>query len=82
MFYHFSAFSRMGFNLSPAFVGTAVWRYDVYKRRQLTFEDFISCCLLVQSLTGQFKQKDTAMTGNAQISYDDFMCMAFANIRP
>ena len=79
---HFSAFSRMGFNVSPAFVATAVWRYDIHRRQQLCFEDFICCCLLVQSLTAQFKQKDTAMTGNAQISYDDFMCIAVANVRP
>ena len=72
----------MGFNVSPAFVATAVWRYDIHKRLQLSFEDFISCCLLMQALTNQFRQKDTAMTGNAQISYDDFMCLAIANIRP
>ena len=72
----------MGFNVSPNFVATAVWRYDINRRQQLTFEDFISCCLMMQSLTNQFKQKDTAMRGTAQISYDDFMCLAIANIRP
>lgn len=77
-----TAFSRMGFNISPSFVATAVWRYDINRRQQLTFEDFISCCLLMQSLTNHFRQKDTAMRGSAQIAYDDFMCMAIANIKP
>ena len=72
----------MGFNVSANFVATAVWKYDVDRRRQLTFEDFICCCLLMQSLTGQFKQRDTSMKGSAQISYEDFMTMAVANVRP
>ncbi|XP_076801943.1 peflin-like [Clavelina lepadiformis] len=77
-----TAFSRMGFNVSPTFVKTAMWRYDVHGRRQLTFEDFINCCLVMQSLTAEFKKRDTKMMGSAQMAYDDFMCMAVANIKP
>nr|XP_002130586.1 peflin-like [Ciona intestinalis] len=77
-----TAFTRMGFNVTSQFTRTAMWKYDVYNRQQLTFEDFINCSVLIQSLTGQFKQRDAQMRGNAQISYDDFMCVAVNNIKP
>uniref|UniRef100_H2YJB0 EF-hand domain-containing protein n=1 Tax=Ciona savignyi TaxID=51511 RepID=H2YJB0_CIOSA len=75
-----NAFSRMGFNVSPQFMRTAMWRYDVFNRHQLTFEDFINCSVLIQALTGQFRQRDTKMVGTAQMNYDDFMCVAISNL--
>ena len=75
-----TAFSRMGYNLSPNFVRTALWRYDINRTRQMSFESFINCSIMLQSLTGQFQQRDKGMKGQAQIGYDDFMCVAIANL--
>jgi len=74
-----TALKQMGYNLSPRFVSTAVWRYDTTGRRQLNFENFVACCITLQSLTNSFKTKDTAMRGAAQMSYDDFMLFAVDN---
>nr|CAB3264772.1 peflin-like [Phallusia mammillata] len=76
-----ATFGRIGFNLSPNFVRMAMWRYDTLNRRCLTFEGFINCCLMLQSLTRDFQQRDTAKQGSAQIGYDDFMCMAINNLK-
>lgn len=67
--------------MSPNFVRTAMWRYDVEGRHSLTFEGFINCCLMLQSLTRDFQQRDTAQRGSAQIGYDDFMCVAINNLK-
>lgn len=74
-----TALQQMGYNLTPNFVSTAVWRYDTTGRRQLTFESFINCCVTLQALTGFFRTKDTAMRGQTQISYEDFMFAAVEN---
>jgi len=76
----FTAFRQMGYNLSNNFVSTVVWSYDKTGRRQLPFESFISCCITLQSMTESFKRKDTAMSGRAQLSYEDFMNIAVNNI--
>lgn len=74
-----TALQQMGYNLTPRFTSTAMWRYDTSARRQMTFEMFINCCISLQASTAAFKQKDVQMRGQAQINYDDFMCAAVDN---
>ena len=36
-------------------------------------------CVLLQSVTAMFRQKDTSMTGNVRIAYEEFMTMCMLN---
>lgn len=77
-----AVFAQLGFNVSPNFINySAMYRYDVNRCGQLNFESFISCCILLQALTAQFKQRDTQMRGQTQLNYEDFMMIAVANLK-
>lgn len=69
----------MGYNVSPTFINLVVCKFDVQARRQLTLDNFIQACVMLRSITETFRQKDTAGTGNIQVSYEDFMTMAMLN---
>nr|KAG5710786.1 hypothetical protein BaRGS_026937 [Batillaria attramentaria] len=66
----------MGFNVTPRFVQTVVYKFDTYGRRSLTLDNFIQSCVMIKSLTDAFKQRDTSMTGTITLGYEDFMTMA------
>lgn len=74
-----AAFSQMGYNLSMNFVNMIVYRFDIQARRQLTLDNFIQACVMLKSLTDAFKQRDTAMSGTINLSYEDFMSLAVLN---
>jgi len=77
-----AVFAQLGFHVSPQFVSnSAMYRYDINRCGQLNFESFISCCILLQSLTGQFQQRDTQRQGRCQLNYEDFMMMAVSNLK-
>ncbi|KAK7502963.1 hypothetical protein BaRGS_00005912 [Batillaria attramentaria] len=71
-----SAYQQMGFNVTPRFVQTVVYKFDTYVRRSLTLDNFIQSCVMIKSLTDAFKQRDTSMTGTITLGYEDFMTMA------
>ena len=73
------AFATMGYNVSPQFVQTVVVKFDHFGRRALTLDNFIQACVMLKNLTDMFKQRDTAMAGRVNLSYEDFMCMAVLN---
>lgn len=71
-----SAYQQMGFNVTPRFVQTVLYKFDYYGRRALTLDSFIQSCILLRSLTDAFKQRDTTMSGTIQLGYEDFMTMS------
>ncbi|XP_002737487.1 programmed cell death protein 6-like [Saccoglossus kowalevskii] len=75
-----NAFNTMGYRLSPQFSQLVVTKYDIQSRRTLKFDDFIQCCVLLKSLTDTFKQKDAAMSGSINVSYEEFMSMILLNL--
>lgn len=66
----------MGFNVSPRFVQTVLYKFDHFGRRSLTLDNFIQSCVMIKSLTDAFKQRDSNMSGTITLSYEDFMTMA------
>uniref|UniRef100_A0A672Q8P4 Peflin n=1 Tax=Sinocyclocheilus grahami TaxID=75366 RepID=A0A672Q8P4_SINGR len=68
------ALSQMGYNLSPQFIQELVNRYSARGvNRVLQLDRFIQVCTQLQSMTQAFREKDTAMTGNVRMSYEDFL---------
>ncbi|XP_042165935.1 peflin [Oncorhynchus tshawytscha] len=69
------ALSQMGYNLSPQFTETIAAKYAVSSGRpgSLQLDSFIQVCTQLQSMTQAFREKDSAMTGNIRMSYEDFL---------
>lgn len=72
------ALSQMGYNLSPGFVQELAAQRCPQGSMQL--DRFIQVCTQLQSLTQAFREKDTAMTGNVRMSYEDFLSGAIERL--
>lgn len=71
------ALKSFGYRLSPQFYGTLVKKFDRTGRGVITFDDFIQCCVVVQSLTSAFQQYDTNRNGWIEINYEQFLSLVF-----
>lgn len=68
------ALAQMGYNLSPQFSETLVQRYSIRGGRPgIQLDRFIQVCTQLQCMTQVFRERDTTMTGNIRISYEDFL---------
>lgn len=77
----FSALAQMGYNLSPQFSETLVQRFTVRGARPgIQLDRFIHVCTQLQSMTQVFRERDTSMTGNIRLSYEDFLSSAVTRL--
>uniref|UniRef100_A0A3Q4AC83 Peflin n=1 Tax=Mola mola TaxID=94237 RepID=A0A3Q4AC83_MOLML len=75
------ALAQMGYNLSPQFTETLVRRFGARGGRPgVQLDRFIQVCTQLQSMTQAFRERDTAMTGNIRLSYEDFLSIFVFNI--
>ncbi|XP_051519332.1 peflin-like [Myxocyprinus asiaticus] len=76
------ALSQMGYNLSPQFIQELVNRFSAPGgvNGVLQLDRFIQVCTQLQSMTQAFREKDTAMTGNVRLSYEDFLSGAVTRL--
>ncbi|XP_036949073.1 peflin [Acanthopagrus latus] len=75
------ALAQMGYNLSPQFSENLVRRFAVRGERPgIHLDRFIQVCTQLQSMTQVFRERDTAMTGNIRLSYEDFLSGAVTRL--
>ncbi|XP_041811451.1 peflin [Chelmon rostratus] len=75
------ALAQMGYNLSPQFSETLVRRFTAQGVRPgIQLDRFIQVCTQLQVMTEVFRQRDTAMTGNIRINYEDFLSGAITRL--
>ncbi|XP_004547856.1 peflin [Maylandia zebra] len=75
------ALAQMGYNLSPQFSETLVQRFTVRGARPgIQLDRFIHVCTQLQSMTQVFRERDTSMTGNIRLSYEDFLSSAVTRL--
>uniref|UniRef100_A0A3P9K795 Peflin n=1 Tax=Oryzias latipes TaxID=8090 RepID=A0A3P9K795_ORYLA len=75
------ALVQMGYNLSPQFSEAVVQRFTIRGVRPgIQLDRFIQVCTQLQSMTQQFREKDTSMTGNVRLSYEDFLSGAMTRL--
>ncbi|XP_041932138.1 peflin isoform X2 [Alosa sapidissima] len=67
------ALAQMGYNLSPQFIQKLVGRYSPRGQGTMYLDRFIQVCSQLQTMTLGFREKDTGMTGNVRLSYEDFL---------
>ncbi|XP_072530924.1 peflin isoform X1 [Salminus brasiliensis] len=75
------ALSQLGYNLSPQFIQSLLSRFCVRgMNNALQLDRFIQVCTQLQSMTQAFREKDTAMTGNIRMNYEDFLSSAVTRL--
>ncbi|KAM9494243.1 peflin [Clarias gariepinus] len=75
------ALSQLGYNLSPQFIQTLVNRHCVRgMSNALQLDSFIQVCTQLQIMTQAFREKDTGMTGNVRMSYEDFLSCTMSRL--
>ncbi|KAJ6912670.1 calcium-binding protein CBP-like [Populus alba x Populus x berolinensis] len=69
------ALVSLGFAVSPVVLDLLVSKFDKTggKNKAIEYDNFIECCLTVKGLTDKFKERDTAYSGSASFTYENFM---------
>jgi len=69
------ALASLGFAVSPVVLDLLVSKFDKTggKNKAIEYDNFIECCLTVKGLTDKFKERDTAYSGSASFTYENFM---------
>ncbi|PON65450.1 Parvalbumin [Parasponia andersonii] len=66
----------LGYAVPGSVLQLLISKYDNGSgRRELDFDSFIECGMIVKGLTEKFKEKDKRYSGSATFSYDEFMSM-------
>jgi len=74
-----SAYSQMGYRMSPQFAQNVVFRYDTTGSHRLALDNFIQSCVMLKSATDMFRQRDREQRGVIQIGYEDFVSAIVSN---
>ncbi|KAI3791517.1 hypothetical protein L2E82_05302 [Cichorium intybus] len=70
------ALYSLGYAIPPPVLQLLISKYDDQSgRKDLSFDSFVECGMIVKGLTEKFKEKDTRYTGSATLSYETFMTM-------
>lgn len=75
------ALLSLGYAISPSILQILVSKYDrTGQAREIDYDNFIECGIIVKGLTDMFKAKDTRYTGSATLNYETFMLMVLPYI--
>lgn len=72
-----TALISFGYRLSDDVIDMLVQKFDRFGQGNILFDDFIQCCVVVQTLTNTFRWHDTDMNGVITIDYEQFLKMVF-----
>ncbi|KAH6941472.1 hypothetical protein HPB50_018740 [Hyalomma asiaticum] len=67
------ALRSFGYRLSDEAVGLLLMKYDRERKGSINFDDYILCCITLQTFTNAFKSYDTDLDGYITISYENFL---------
>lgn len=73
-----NALMTFGFQLSERFYDVLVVKFDRQGRGVIAFDDFIQCCVVLQTLTNAFQAHDRDHDGIIQITYEEFLSLVFS----
>ncbi|KAM7283021.1 programmed cell death protein 6 isoform X2 [Ixodes scapularis] len=72
------ALTRFGYRLSEPTMTMLLVKFDRDGKGSINFDDFIQCCVTLQTLTAAFRHHDTDQDGWIKISYEDFLRLVFS----
>ncbi|EYC28851.1 hypothetical protein Y032_0007g3458 [Ancylostoma ceylanicum] len=73
-----NALTRFGYRLSDQFYNILMLKFDRTHTGRINFDDFIQLCVVLQTLTAAFRDKDTDRDGVITIRYEEFLTMVFS----
>ncbi|KAI1726892.1 EF hand domain-containing protein [Ditylenchus destructor] len=73
-----SALTQFGYRLSDNFINLLLRKFDRTHTGRIIFDDFIQLCVVLQTLTASFRDKDTDRDGYIRIHYEEFLTMVFS----
>uniref|UniRef100_A0A1W7RAX6 Calglandulin n=1 Tax=Hadrurus spadix TaxID=141984 RepID=A0A1W7RAX6_9SCOR len=73
-----TALTSFGYRLSSNFYALLLRKFDRDGKGSINFDDFIQCCVNLQTLTAAFRSHDTDQDGWINISYEDFLQLVFS----
>jgi Ca2+-binding EF-hand superfamily protein len=73
-----TALSSFGYRLSDRFYDILIRKFDRSGRGTVAFDDFIQCCVVIQTLTNSFRHYDTNKNGWISITYEQFLMLVFS----
>ncbi|ALC42449.1 CG17765 [Drosophila busckii] len=73
-----TALTSFGYKLSAELLDTLIKKFDRIGAGHVLFDDFIQCCIVLQTLTTAFKAHDKDMKGVITIDYEQFLDMVFS----
>ncbi|KAL1480983.1 hypothetical protein MTO96_050578 [Rhipicephalus appendiculatus] len=76
------ALRSFGYRLSDEAVNLLLVKYDRERKGAISFDDYILCCVTLQTLTSAFKSYDTDQDGYITISYENFLKLGLSSFMP
>ncbi|KAK7491375.1 hypothetical protein BaRGS_00017353 [Batillaria attramentaria] len=73
-----TALASFGYRLSDRFYDVLVRKFDRLGRGTVAFDDFVQCCIVLQTLTNAFRHHDQDQDGIIRISYEEFLTLVFS----
>ncbi|KAL3105363.1 hypothetical protein niasHT_026096 [Heterodera trifolii] len=73
-----NALTQFGYRLSGTFYDMLMRKFDRTQSGRINFDDFIQLCVVLQTLTTAFREKDTDRDGWIRIYYEEFLAMVFS----
>nr|CAB3264727.1 programmed cell death protein 6-like [Phallusia mammillata] len=73
-----NALTSFGYRLSDQFYNILLRKFDRQNKGTIAFDDFIQCCVVLQTLTNSFRQHDKNQNGWINVSYEQFLTMVFS----
>lgn len=70
------ALTTFGYRLSDRFYDLLIRKFDRSGSAAIRFDDFIQCCIVIQTLTNSFQKFDTNHNGWITIDYEQFLTLA------
>ncbi|VDM96454.1 unnamed protein product [Thelazia callipaeda] len=73
------ALSQFGYRLSDRFIDLLMTKFDRTHTHRINFDDFIQLCVVLQTLTAAFRDKDSDRDGFITIGYEEYLFMVFTS---
>ncbi|XP_076449187.1 programmed cell death protein 6-like [Babylonia areolata] len=73
-----NALTNFGYRLSDKFYSILLKKFDRQAKGTVAFDDFIQCCVILQTLTSAFRSHDQDQDGVIRLTYEDFLTLVFS----
>jgi len=73
-----NALTRFGYRLSDQFYNVLMAKFDRTHSNRINFDDFIQLCVVLQTLTASFRDKDLDRDGVVTLRFEEYLTMVIS----